>query len=85
MQNYTKTLVTEELNLGNMLESAIRDIEADRAREAIIQTDDTETDEDSRLADMLFEEKESITTDKDFEEFEEFKQKERKIDQRGGK
>lgn len=75
MQKYTKTLVTEELNLGNLIESAVREIEADRAREATVETDDTNLDEDERLAAALFDEEENReTTDKDYEDFENFKE-----------
>lgn len=75
MQRYTKTLVTEELNLGNMLEAAVREIESDRAREATMETDDTTMDEEEKLAAALFDEDENKeTTDKDYEDFESFKE-----------
>ncbi len=75
MQQYTKTLVTEELNLGNMLEAAVREIESDREREAHTETDDVNMDEDERLAAQLFDEEDArVTTDKDYEDFENFKE-----------
>lgn len=75
MQRYTKTLVTDELNLGNMLEAAVREIESDRQREANAETDDANMDEDERLAAQLFDEEDArVTTDKDYEDFENFKE-----------
>lgn len=81
MQKYTKTLVTEELNLGNMLEAAVREIESDRAREATIETDDTTMDEEERLAAALFDEPERETTTQDFQDFEDFKESLKSIDE----
>lgn len=42
LQQYTYTLVTEEMNLGNMIEASMRQINEDRKREAIIDTDDSD-------------------------------------------
>lgn len=84
MQNYTRSLVTEELNLGNMLEAAVRDIEADRAKEANIQTDDDVIDEEEKLAEKLFSEDNRETTDEDYEEFEKFKESLRREDEENG-
>lgn len=83
MQRYTKTLVTEELNLGNMLEAAVREIEVDRAREATIETDDTIADEEEKFEASLFDEDDKETTDKDFEDFETFKDSLREQDEEG--
>lgn len=80
MQKYTKTLVTEELNLGNMLEAAVREIESDRAREATIETDDAEMDEEEKFEASLFADDEKETSDKDYEDFEAFKDALRQID-----
>lgn len=83
MQKYTKTLVTEELNLGNMLEAAVREIEVDRAREATIETDDANLDEEERFEASLFADEKKETTDKDYEEFEAFKESLRQQDEEG--
>lgn len=75
MQKYTRTLVTEELNLGNMLEAAVREIEEDKVREANIETDD-DLDEDARFEASLFAEEDQgqrDITNQDYEEFEELK------------
>ena len=83
MQKYTKTLVTEELNLGNMLEAAVREIEVDRAREATIETDDANLDEEERFEASLFADEQKESTDKDYEEFEAFKESLRQQDEEG--
>lgn len=81
MQRYTRSLVTEEMNLGNMLEAAIRDIEMDRLREATVDTDD---DEDKSIESSLFEDEYADSnTLKDFEEFEEFREALQKEDEVG--
>lgn len=82
MQIYTRTLVTEELNLGNMLESAVREIESDRAREAtaVTEVDDAESDDDERLAAALFDEPVVEQTDQDYQDFEDFKESLREMD-----
>lgn len=41
-QNYVRQLVTEEMGLGDMIENALREIERDKEKEAIINTDDEE-------------------------------------------
>lgn len=79
MQSYTHTLVTEEVNLGNMLELAMKDIEADRAKEQILDTDD-----ENALNELLFAEEEKVETAADFEEFQEFEEEQRKEDEKNG-
>ena len=54
MQQYTRSLVTEELNLSNMIETAVKEIEADRAREANLETDELDLDEDAKFEASLF-------------------------------
>lgn len=83
MQKYTKTLVTEELNLGNMLEAAVREIEVDRAREATIETDDANLDEEERFEASLFADEQKESTVQDYEEFEAFKESLRQQDEEG--
>ena len=84
MQSYTRALVTEELNLGNMIEGAIKEIEADRAREEIMETDQDNLDEEARFEATLFApvEKEQITI-KDYMDFEDFKEEMHSIDEAG--
>jgi len=44
LQTYTQTLINEEANLGTMIESALKKIEADKEREAQVDVDDIDED-----------------------------------------
>lgn len=71
LQGYTKTLVTEEMNLGNMIESSMKEIMADKEREAQIDADNG--DEDEAFEAQLFSDKSDyILTDNDFMAFKDF-------------
>lgn len=65
LQQYTHTLVTEEMNLGNMIEASLREIVKDKERESHIDVEDS--DEDDTLFDY---EGTSELTDSDYEEYE---------------
>ncbi len=73
IQSYTHTLVTEEMNLGNLIENAMKQIEADRIKEA---QDDSEAATDDELMEMeLFDDDATkVLTDGDFEEFRNFEE-----------
>ena len=68
LQSYTHTLVTEEMNLGNLIENAVKQIEADRIKEA---EDESEAADDDDLMEMsLFsDDAEKVLSDGDFEDF----------------
>lgn len=70
MQGYTRTLVTEEMNLGALIERAVKQIEEDREREA---NDISEAaDDDEIMENALFsEEAEKVITDGDITNFRE--------------
>ena len=65
LQNYTRTLVTEEMNLGNLIESAIKQIQIDKEKEADM-TAEAASDEDAFDASLFGEGEESILADEDF-------------------
>ena len=69
MQHYTKTLVTEEMNLGNLIEQSIKQIAEQMAKEDIVSEDDidNEGDEDA-FERSLFDFDESIIQTEDYEE-----------------
>lgn len=73
IQSYTHNLVTEEMNLGNLIENAMKQIEADKIKEA---QDDSEAATDDELMEMeLFEnDGTKVLTDGDFEEFRDFEE-----------
>lgn len=66
LQGYTRTLVTEEMGLGNMIENALKQIEQDKEKEE--SGDNLGDDEYS----SLFEDTSDLLTTEDFEEFNEF-------------
>lgn len=66
LRSYTHTLVTEELNLGTLIEGALKQLQRDAEKEA--NEDDDDIDEDE-----LFEEDvERLLEDEDFVNFKEF-------------
>jgi len=65
LQNYTRSLVMEEMNLGNLIESAIKQIQIDKEKEADM-TAEAASDEDSFDASLFGEGEESILADEDF-------------------
>jgi len=73
LQMYTKNLVEEETNLSNLIESAMKQIELDKAKEA--ETDADAANDDDLLEQELFAE-DSPLTDKDFSDFSEWEEEE---------
>ena len=65
LQQYTRTLVTEEMNLSSMIEKAIKEIQEDKEKEAL-QDADAAGDEDN-FEDELFSQDTAFLTDDDFE------------------
>lgn len=65
LQHYTRTLVTEEQNLGNMIETSLREIEKDRQRESEVNVED----EVDITEDIFNYERDEVVTDEDYEEF----------------
>jgi hypothetical protein len=59
LQNYTKTLVVEEMNLGNLIEGAVREM---------IREENKEEDEDIDDEELTMEDVQNIT-DQDHEQF----------------
>lgn len=73
LQSYTRTLVTEEMGLGNLIEQAVKQIEADKLKEAE-QVNDS-IDEDEAMENSLFSDKaKDYLVDQDFADFAEFKE-----------
>ena len=73
LQGYTKTLVTEEMNLGVLIENAVKQIEKDKENEAR-QDADQASDEDF-LENELFEDEEKSMF-QSYEDYEELKDSE---------
>ena len=71
LQNYTRQLVTEEMNLGNLIENAVKQIQADKEKEALTDAD-AASDDDVFEAELFDEDKRAILNDEDFEELQDF-------------
>ena len=68
LQSYTYTLVTEEMNLGNLIENALKQIEADKVKEA--ESAAEAADEDELMENTLFsDEATSVLSDEAFTDF----------------
>ena len=65
LQGYTRNLVIEEMNLGNMIEASMKEIAADREREANADADDGDED-DSFEAKLFSDQAEKVLEDEDF-------------------
>lgn len=79
LQSYTRTLVTEEMNLGNLIEQAVKQIEIDREKEAEYAVDADNDDE--AMENSLFTDSEVFLQDQDYEEFKELEEEMEKIDE----
>jgi hypothetical protein len=76
LKDYTRQLVTEEMNLGSLIERAVKQIEDDRVKDAELDDSDNAEDNDEAFERSLFEDKTSILTDQDFMDFSEFEDEE---------
>lgn len=74
MQRYTKTLITEETNLSQLLEDAIKTIQKEDEAEAEAADDDEEADDDD------IEEIERELKEEDYEEFDDYLDEQADID-----
>lgn len=70
LQNYTRTLVTEELNLGNLIENATKQIAQDKAREAQMNTDDDDVSDAALFEETIKDDKEIVDDKFDLFDFE---------------
>lgn len=74
MQDYTHSLITEEMHLGTLIEKAVKQIEMDRLKELENELDD-ETEEEA-FERELFSNTNDIITDTDFSDFKLFEEEE---------
>lgn len=79
LQHYTRTLVREEMNLGNMIDASLKAIAKDKEREAKIDIDDSDEDTQEEDSIMSYPEQKELTYE-DYEEFENMKESERQKD-----
>ena len=71
IQSYTRTLVTEEMNLGNLIENAVKQIELDKLKEAERDADAAD-DEEALEAELFDNSTDDFVSYSDYEEFNEF-------------
>lgn len=74
LKDYTHTLVTEEMNLGNLIDNAIKEMARQEAN------DEDEDDEEELTLEDLDDLKEQEIEDKDFEEYNDFLEEESDAD-----
>lgn len=78
IQNYTRRLVLEETNLGNMIEASMKEIQRDKEREALANTD--EVDSEETFEKQLFKDEAEPIKDEDYLEFKKMEQKQQEED-----
>lgn len=71
MQKYTRTLVMEEMNLGNLIENAVKQIQADKEKEALRDAD-AAGDDDAFETELFDEESNAFLNDEDFVQLKEY-------------
>ena len=80
LQGYTRSLVMDEMNLGNMIENAMKQIVEDKKREAQLTTDDG-TDEEALEASLFAEKHEEVMGADDRYELTDFEDDESLLDE----
>ena len=70
LQKYTRSLVTEEMNLGNLIESAVKQIQADKEKEELRDAD-AAGDDDAFEAELFDEDEKAFLNDEDFQQLKE--------------
>jgi hypothetical protein len=77
MQDYTRTLITEEMHLGSLIERAIKQIEDERAKGDL---DEEDADEDELFENDLFDNPEKFLNESDINAFNDFEEEEEEFD-----
>ena len=70
MQEYTRSLIMEETNIGDLIENAVKQIQLDKEREQNLE----ELSEEEAFEESLFSENKTYLTDNDFHEFSTFEE-----------
>ena len=77
LQDYTRTLITEEMHLGALIEKAVQKIEEDRLKELEDEIDDV--DEDEAFERELFRKDDSEISYEDFQDFKLFEDEQEQL------
>lgn len=79
LQNYTRQLVTEEMNLGTLIENAVKQIQVDKEKEAIKDAE-AAGDDDSFEQELFDSDKKAFLQDEDFQQLSDFIEEEQELD-----
>lgn len=79
MQDYTRTLITEEMHLAPLIERAVRQIEADQEKEVLLE--ESEEGDEEAFEQALFQDDEFFLKDQDFSDFVDFEEQELEFDE----
>ena len=71
LQNYTRQLVTEEMNLGSLIETAVKQIQIDKEKEAE-RNAEAAGDDDQFESELFDEDKKAFLQDEDFVQLRDF-------------
>ncbi len=71
IQAYTHQLVTEEMNLGDLIENAVRQIQKDKEKEALHDAE-AASDDDQFESELFDTDKKQFLTDQDYTELQDF-------------
>jgi hypothetical protein len=66
LQEYTRSLITEEMNLGTLIEQAVKQIQTDKEKEASVEADTA--DDEENFENELFTENQSFLEDDEYSE-----------------
>lgn len=80
LQSYTHSLITEEMNLGNLIEQAVKQIQQDKEKEALRDAD-AAADDDEAFENDLFAEHDAEIKDDEFEELQQMIEREEENDE----
>lgn len=72
LQRYTHTLITEETNIGSLIENAVKQLEKDKLKDEL--SDDTDDEDESFENDLFDYDKDISLTDEDFANFKELEE-----------
>lgn len=67
LQKYTRTLVTEEMNLGNLIEVAVKQLKQDAEKEALTDAE-AANDDEAFEAELFDEDEKAFLNDEDFQQ-----------------
>ena len=80
LQGYTRSLIMDEMNLGQLIENAVKQISVDKVKEAEEDSDNA-SDDDAFEEQLFSEDAESLLTDDAYTEFQDYEDELAEIDE----